>query len=67
MRNIHDSKPYDLEERTFQFAKASCGFVKQLPNTIENIEDVNQFVRAPARLEQTTSKPMNRLEKGISS
>src|SRR6266404_6758976 len=33
-----NSKPYDLEERTFQFAKASRVFVKQLPRTIANIE-----------------------------
>jgi len=41
-----NSKPYDLEERTFQFAKASRVFVKQLPRTIANIEDAKQFVRA---------------------
>jgi four helix bundle protein len=41
-----NSKPYDLEERTFQFAKASRAFVKLLPGTISNIEDLKQFVRA---------------------
>jgi four helix bundle protein len=41
-----NSKPYDLEERTFQFAKTSRAFVKQLPRTIANIEDMKQFVRA---------------------
>src|SRR6266704_5173507 len=41
-----NSKPYDLEERTFQFAKASRAFVKQLPRTISNVEDVKQFIRA---------------------
>lgn len=41
----HD-KPYDLEERTFQFAKAIRAFVKRLPRTISNIEDVRQLVRA---------------------
>jgi four helix bundle protein len=40
------SKPYDLEERTFQFAKASREFVKLVPRSIANIEDVKQFVRA---------------------
>src|SRR5262249_22482873 len=34
-----DSKPYDLEERTFEFAKASRAFVKKLPRTIGNIEE----------------------------
>ena len=41
-----DSKPYDLEERTFEFAKASRAFVKKLPRTIGNIEDAKQFIRA---------------------
>ena len=41
-----DSKPYDLEERTFEFAKASRAFVKTLPRTIGNIEDAKQFIRA---------------------
>ncbi len=41
-----NSRPYDLEERTFQFAKASRAFVKQLPRTISNLEDVKQLVRA---------------------
>ena len=38
-----DSKPYDLEDRTFEFAKASRAFVKKLPRTIGNIEDAKQF------------------------
>ena len=41
-----NSKPYDLEERTFQFAKASRAFVKRLPKTISNVEDAKQFIRA---------------------
>ena len=41
-----DSKPYDLEDRTLEFAKASRAFVKKLPRTIANIEDARQFVRA---------------------
>jgi four helix bundle protein len=39
-------KQYDLEERTFQFAKRVRGFVKTLPRTICNLEDVKQLVRA---------------------
>lgn len=46
MSASENSKPYDLEERSFLFAKASRAFVKQLPRTISNIEDVKQFVRA---------------------
>jgi four helix bundle protein len=41
-----NSKPYDLEDRTLQFAKTSRAFVKQLPRTISNIEDAKQFIRA---------------------
>lgn len=37
---------YDLEERTFQFAKRIRIFVRQLPRTITNIEDVRQLVRS---------------------
>lgn len=46
MSHNENSKRYDLEERTFEFAKASRVFVKQLPRTISNIEDVKQFIRA---------------------
>jgi four helix bundle protein len=46
MNNDENSKPYDLEERTFQFAKASRAFVKVVPRTIANVEDVKQFIRA---------------------
>jgi four helix bundle protein len=46
MSHNENSKRYDLEERTFEFAKASRAFVKQLPRTISNIEDVKQFIRA---------------------
>src|SRR4051812_12565339 len=40
------AKPFDLEDRTFEFAQASRSFVKKLPRTICNIEDVKQFVRS---------------------
>ena len=36
----------DLEERTFQFAKAVRLLVKKLPKTIANIEDGRQAVKA---------------------
>jgi len=39
-------KLYDLEDRTFEFAKASRAFVKRLPRTIANNEDAKQFIRA---------------------
>jgi four helix bundle protein len=44
---MSNSKPvYDLEERTFQFAKNVRIFVKQLPKTIANIEDGKQVIRS---------------------
>ena len=46
MPRSDNSKPYDLEERTFQFARASRVILKQLPKTIGNIEDLKQFTRA---------------------
>ena len=39
-------KPRDLEERTFLFAQSIRAFVKRLPRTLGNIEDVRQLVRA---------------------
>jgi four helix bundle protein len=37
---------YDLEERTFEFAKKARAFVKKLPKTIANIEDGRQLIKA---------------------
>ena len=39
-------KPYDLEERTFQFAKAVRLLIKTLPTTIANIDDGKQVIRS---------------------
>ena len=39
-------KTYDLEERTFQFAKRVRIFVKRLPRTTANIEDGKQVIRS---------------------
>jgi len=41
-----NSKIYDLEERTFQFAMEVRLFVKTLKKTIANIEDIKQVVRS---------------------
>ena len=47
MTKIQNNKSvFDLEERTFQFAKAVRLFVKTLPKTITNIEDAKQIVKA---------------------
>lgn len=37
---------YDLEERTFQFAKEVRLFIKSLDKTISNFEDAKQVVRS---------------------
>src|SRR5467141_2247340 len=42
----NNPKPRDLEERTFRFSESVRAFVKQLPRTISNTEDVRQLVRA---------------------
>ena len=44
MTKIQNSKPYDLEGRAFQFAKAVRIFVKTLPKTIANIDDGKQLL-----------------------
>ena len=47
MINSQNSKPkYDLEERTYKFAKDVRLFVKTLPKSIANFEDEKQLVKA---------------------
>ena len=46
MPNGENSKRYDLEERTFLFAKTVRAFVKLLPRTEGNRVDVRQLLRA---------------------
>jgi four helix bundle protein len=52
MREMEDKKttnpgrPYDLEERTFLFAKETRELVKMLPKTPGNVEDGKQLVRS---------------------
>lgn len=41
-----DAPKRDLEERTFKFAKDVREFVKRLPRTVSNAEDVRQVVRS---------------------
>jgi four helix bundle protein len=44
MTEIQNTKQYDLEERTFQFAKNVALYVKQLPTNISNSEYGEQVV-----------------------
>lgn len=47
MLNSSNPKPvYDLEERTYQFANNIRLFVKTLPRTVANMEDIKQLVKA---------------------
>lgn len=39
-------KRYDLEDRTYQFAKDVRTFVKTLPRTLGNEEDARQLIRS---------------------
>ncbi|MCD6085949.1 four helix bundle protein [bacterium] len=41
-----DSKNYDLEDRTYEFAERCRDYVKKLPRTISNIEYGKQLIRA---------------------
>ncbi len=40
------TKPYDLEERTFKFARRCRDYIKTLPRTITNIEYGKQLARS---------------------
>jgi four helix bundle protein len=46
MPQDENPKRYDLEDRTFAFAKSCRGLVKTLPKTIGNAEDGRQLVRS---------------------
>ncbi len=43
---MESRQPYDLEERTFRFAKRTRVFVKTAPRTVCNQVDVRQLVRS---------------------
>jgi len=46
MSKIQNSKRYDLEDRTYAFAKRVRDYVKKLPRTVSNIEYGKQLIRA---------------------
>ena len=46
MAEIQNSKHYDLEKRTLDFAKTVRAFIKKLPRSISNIEDGKQLTRS---------------------
>ena len=46
MSKIQNLKKYDLEDRTFEFAKNVRAFVKKMNKNIANIEDGKQVIKA---------------------
>ena len=46
MTEAQNAKRYDLEERTFAFAKRVRTFTKKLPRAIDIDEDIRQLVKA---------------------
>lgn len=46
MTKKQNSKQYDLEDRTLEFAKRIRAFIKRLPKTQTNIEDGKQLIKA---------------------
>lgn len=46
MNEIQNSKRYDLEDRTFIFAKNVRNFIKKVTKILSNIEDSMQLVRS---------------------
>ena len=46
MTKIPNTKQYDLEERTYEYAKECRDFVKELPKSVVNYEYGRQLIRA---------------------
>lgn len=46
MSESRENRPYDLEERTFAFARDVRAFIKLLERTIGNVGDAKQVVRS---------------------
>lgn len=46
MTKKRNSKQYDLEERTLEFAKRIRSFITKLDKSIANVEDCKQLVKA---------------------
>ncbi len=46
MSETKNSKQYDLEDRTLEFARNIRSFIRKLPKTISVIEDSKQLIRS---------------------
>lgn len=51
MTQILNSKQYDLEDRTFIFAKNCREFLRKLPRNTINFEDISQLTRSSGSVE----------------
>ena len=60
MEKEEKSKPYDLEERTYQFARRVRVFLRELKPGPLDMDDARNRFALRARWVQTTSKPMTR-------
>ncbi len=60
----HQTKQYDLEDRTFEIAKRIRANRKLIPKTVANIEDTKQVVRASGSV--GAHEPPRRKQRGIS-
>jgi four helix bundle protein len=46
MQDASGERKYDLEARTFEFARRVRALVKLLPRTLANVEDARQLIRS---------------------
>jgi four helix bundle protein len=46
MTETQNSKQFDLEDRTLEFAKKIRSLIKKIPKTIANIEDGKQLIKS---------------------
>ena len=63
MTENSEGKQYDLEERSFEFAKQVRAFIKVLPKTIANFEDSRQLIRASGSVAANYIEANNALSK----
>ena len=45
-KDMYRSKVYDLEQRTYRFARDCRLFISKLPKTLNNLEDGKQLIKA---------------------
>ena len=43
---MQQTKKYDLEERTFLFARKVRSFSRIIPKSVENVDDIKQLIRS---------------------